>query len=62
LQQKTTSTTIQKRGIPARIMKPMDDSEITGIRKATAFLKVRKGLSTFVLVGSRFHSKEIGFK
>jgi hypothetical protein len=57
LQQRTTviSTSIQRRGTPAKTMKPMDSAEMRGIRKAILLLKVRKGLSKSVLVGSRFH-------
>jgi hypothetical protein len=43
LQQRTRPTAVQKGGISAQAMKPMDDAEMKGRRKAILLLKVRKG-------------------
>jgi hypothetical protein len=55
LQQRGAIAGAQKRSMPAKAMRPIDDAEMRGIRKAIVLLKARKGVSKSVLVGSRFH-------
>jgi chromosome segregation ATPase len=55
MQQRGIGTSVQKRTTPGKAMRPLDDAEMRGIKKAILLLKTRKGVSRSVLVGSRFH-------